>query len=216
MKSWATAGRMEQTMRVGVFEADFALENIMRLLRTSILGVLVLAAIALALVPQAVLAEERKHIGGTFTVSYMYRSALDYCVPSGGDVAVEAQGIGNIPGLGPLFLTVKKCFTIADGTYAGTFTMAGGNGDMLTGTYAGTKDSSLVDENGYFPFQGTLTVTGGTGRFQYARGRLRFTAVASPGSVSVTSQTVNGVISTKTNGMAFYLVQGNMLSPEKH
>ena len=142
------------------------------------------------------------------SVSSMYRSAQDYCAPSGGDVSVEAQGIGNISGLGPLFLMVKKCFKIADATYAGTFRMTAGNGDTLIGTYAGTKDASLVDENGYFPFQGTLTVTGGTGRFRHARGRLSFTGVASPGSVGVTSPTVNG--------MAFYLVQGAMLSPEKH
>jgi len=194
-------------MRVGL-EADLARENVMRLARTSILGLVVLAGVAAVLAPKAVLADESVNVDGTFSVSNMVPSARDYCGPSGGDVSVEAQGIGRISGLGPLFLTVKKCFTIAAGTYAGTFKMTAGNGDTLTGTYAGTKDSSLTDENGYFPFQGTLTVTGGTGRFRHARGDLSFTAVASPRSVGVTSST--------TNGMAFYLVQGEMLSPGKH
>jgi hypothetical protein len=201
------SGKKEETMRVGI-DVGFARENIIGLLRASTRGVLVLAALAAVWAPKAVLADDRVHVDGTFSVSFVVPSAQDYCGPSGGDVSVEAQGIGRISGLGPLFLTVKKCFTIAAGTYAGTFKMTAGNGDTLTGTYAGTKDSSLTDENGYFPFQGTLTVTGGTGRFRHARGGLSFTAVASPRSVGVTSPT--------SNGMAFYLVQGEMLSPGKH
>jgi hypothetical protein len=113
--------------------------------------------------------------------------------------------------LGPLFLTVKKCLTFPAafpaGVYTGTFKMTAGNGDALEGTYAGTQDFSLKDENGYGPFQGTLTFTGGTGSFSYANGALSFTAVASPVSVGVTAPTANG--------MAFYLVQGNMVSPQK-
>jgi hypothetical protein len=207
--------KKEETMRVGL-ATGFDTENIMRMPRTSISGVLLLAVIAAVVAPNAVLADERVRLEGAFSVSAMYRSARDYCAPSGGDVSVEAQGIGNISGLGPLFLTVKKCFKIADATYAGTFKMTAGDGDTLIGTYAGKKDASLVDENGYFPFQGTLTITGGTGRFRHARGRLSFTGVASPGSVGVASQTVDGVTSPTTNAMAFYLVQGAMLSPEKH
>jgi hypothetical protein len=65
----------------------------------------------------------------------------------------------------------------------------------------------LKDENGYGPFQGTLTFTAGTGRFSNASGVLSFTAVASPASVGVSAPTVNG--------MAYYLVKGNLLSPDK-
>ena len=83
--------------------------------------------------------------------------------------------------------------------------MTAGNGDALEGTYSGTQDFSLKDENGYGPFQGTLTFTGGTGSFSYASGAVSFTAVTSPVSVGVTAPTVNGI--------AFYLVQGNVLSP---
>jgi hypothetical protein len=82
--------------------------------------------------------------------------------------------------------------------------MTADNGDTLTGTYAGTQEAA--NENGYGPFKGTLTVTRGTGRLRRARGALKFMAVGSPTSVGVTAPTANG--------MAFYLVQGNMLFPE--
>jgi hypothetical protein len=86
--------------------------------------------------------------------------------------------------------------------------MTAGNGDTMEGTYAGTGDRSLRDENGFGPFQGTLTLTGGTGKFRHTSGVLSFTAVLGPASVGVTSPTANG--------MAFYLVQGDMVSPERH
>jgi len=187
----------------------------MRLLRGSALGILLLAAIAVAVAPTAVLADDDNGvpIKGTFAVSFVRPAAPSpvtgpYCASGG--IPIEAQGIGNVSKVGPLFLTVKKCATVAGSavTYAGTFTMTDGNGDNLRGAYAGTQDNTLRDENGYVSFQGTLTFTGGTGRFSHASGMLSFTAVATPVSVGVTAPTVNG--------MAYYLVHGNMLSPKKH
>jgi hypothetical protein len=193
-------------MTIGI-EVDFAKRNITGLLRTLLRASLVLAAVAVALAPTPVLADDGVRIDGTFTVTYMRPSAVDYCAPSGGNVSIEAQGIGRLSGLGPMFLTVKKCFRLADMTYAGTFTMTAGNGDTLIGTYAGTQHPR--NENGFGPFEGTLTVTGGTGKFRRAHGGLNFTAIASPTSVGTTAETVNGT--------AFYLVQGSrrMLSPER-
>jgi hypothetical protein len=177
-------------------------------LRHSILGVLVMAAIAVAFAP-AVLADEGVPINGTFTVSAMRPSASNYCADGG--TPIEAQGIGSVSKLGPLFVTVKKCLTFPGGfpfgTYTGTFKMTDGNGDSVEGTYAGTQDFSQRDENGFGPFQGTLTVTEGTGSLSHARGTLSFTAVASPASVGVTAPTANL--------MAFYLVQGSIVSPQK-
>ena len=176
----------------------------------SLFGVLVLSAIAVAATPGGAQADNGDHgakIEGTFTVSFMHVSASDYCASEGtpGGIPVEAQGIGSVERLGPLFLTVKKCLTFPGGlgTYAGTFKMTDGSGDSLEGRYKGTQDFGLLDENGFGPFQGTLTITGGTGKFRHTRsGALRFKAVASPTSVGVTAQTVNG--------MAFYLVEGVM------
>jgi len=73
------------------------------------------------LAPTPVLADDSVRSDGTFTVSYMYPSAVDYCAPSGGDLSIEAQGIGRISGLGPMFLTVKKCLKFADWTLALTW-----------------------------------------------------------------------------------------------
>ena len=178
-------------------------------LHHSILGLLVMAATAVAFAPAPVLADDGVPINGTFTVSAMRPSASNYCADGG--TPIEAQGIGSVSKLGPLFLTVKKCLTFPGGfpfgTYTGTFKMTDGNGDSLAGTYAGTQDFSLRDSNGFGPFQGTLTVTEGTGGLSHARGALTFTAVVSPASVGVTAPTVNL--------MAFYLVQGNMITPQK-
>ena len=181
-------------------------ENMTRPLGKSLYAFLALTTVAMAQAPAPVFAADSVRIDSTFTVSYMYPSAVDYCGPGGGNLSIEAQGIGRISGLGPLFLTVKKCFKFADGTYAGTFMMTAGNGETLSGTYTGTQ--SAGDENGFGPFQGTLTITGGTGRFRHARGGLSFTAVASPPSVGVTPGTVNG--------LAFYRVRGTLSSRDQN
>ena len=189
-------------------------ENMMSLLRISLLGSVILAATAVALTPTSVLAEKEKivPVAGTFAVAFMRPSAVDYCAIEGipGGTAIAAQGIGNISELGPLFLTVKKCsVTVGNAvTYVGTFKMTDGNGDTMEGTYAGTADRALRDENGFGPFQGTLTLSGGTGKFRdMTSGILSFTAVGSPVSVGVTSPT--------GNAMAFYLVRGAMSSRDE-
>ena len=115
----------------------------MRLLRNSVHVVLVLAAMAVALAPKAVFADRDRNvpITGTFTVSTVSPSAVDYCASDStpiefrGGTPIEFRGIGNISKLGPLFLTVKKCATVIGGvqTFAGTFTMTAGNGDTLIG-----------------------------------------------------------------------------------
>ena len=170
-------------------------------LRHSMVSLLALAGLAVVCVPTPALADDRLRLEGTFSVLYTYPSAVNYCAAGAGDgnVSIEAQGLGSISGVGPLFLTVKKCFTFADGTYEGTFTMSAGAGHALTGRYEGTQGP--LDENGFGPFNGVLTVTRGTGRFLHARGRLTFEAVAGPDSLGA------GAAPT-LNGTAFYLVRG--------
>jgi hypothetical protein len=186
----------------------------MRLLRNSSCGVLVLTAMAVAFAPGAVFGD-RDHavrITGTFTLSTVVPSAVDHCASAGGGTPVVGRGIGKISKLGPLFLTIKKCRTLVNGvpTFAGPFTMTAGNGDTLIGDYAGKRIGSL-DENGYGEFQGTWTVTGGTGRFSHASGVLSWTALTSPPSLGATPPSVTA----PSLGVAFYLVQGTMSSPEK-
>jgi hypothetical protein len=172
--------------------------------QTSRLAALVLALAAVAWTPARTFADERVRVEGTVSVFFVYPSAVNYCNPAGGNVSVEAQGLGNMEGLGSVFLTVKKCFTFSDGSYAGTFALTAGNGDTLTGTYAGTQQDA--DETGFGPFKGTLIVTRGTGGFRRVRGTLTFIAVGTPTSVGVTAPTANG--------MAFYMVKGNIVFPE--
>jgi hypothetical protein len=169
------------------------------------LAAMLMALIVVASAPTPVRADDRLRIEGTFSVLYAYPSAVNYCVGgAGGDnVSIQAQGLGNVPSLGALFLTVKKCFTFSDGTYAGSFTMSAANGDTLRGKYEGTQGS--YDDNGFGPFQGVLTITGASGKFRGTRGHLTFEAVAGPDSVGA----VAGV-----TGMAFYLVRGTVVSPD--
>jgi hypothetical protein len=49
------------------------------------------------------------------------------------------------------------------------------------------------------PFQGTLTVTGGTGAFSHASGALGFTAISSGSSKD-----------SAANGQAYYLIKGTI------
>jgi hypothetical protein len=189
-------------------KADLVKEDIMRLLRNSVLGLLVLAAIAAVLTPKEVLADDDGvPIKGTFVVSFMYPSAVNYCAGAGNPI--EGQGLGNISTLGPLFLTVKKCGTRNGDivTFHGTFTMTAANGDTLEGVETGTADVSLTDENGYRPSHGTFTFTGGSGKFSNVSGALSWTAVQNPTSVGVNAGTANG--------MVYLLVTGNIQSSEK-
>jgi hypothetical protein len=141
---------------------------------------LLLAGVAFT--PKAALADSSVHFDGAFVVSAAAPSATDFCTiegtPSG--ISIEARGIGSTSEIGPLYLKITKCLTFPGGgsigTYAGTFALTAGNGDTLNGTYAGTEDFSGLDANGFGPFQGSLTVTGGTGGFSDASGVLSFTA----------------------------------------
>ena len=172
--------------------------------RRSSLAAVLMALSVVASAPTSARADDRVRIEGTFSVlyAYAYPPAVNSCVDGAGNdnVSIQAQGLGDIQGLGALFLTIKKCY-FSDGTYAGTFTMSASRGDALHGTYEGTQ--GLYDENGFSPFQGVLTITGGTGRFRSTRGSLRFEATAGPDSVSAFAPNT-------FNGTAFYLVRGTI------
>jgi hypothetical protein len=174
--------------------------------RNSTIAAMCLAVSALLAAPMPVRADDSVRLEGAFTVLYAYPSAVNYCAGGPGDdrASIQAEGIGHVPGLGPLFLTVKKCMTFADGIYLGTFKLTAPNGHALRGTYAGTQGP--YDANGFSTFQGALTITGGTGKFRDARGRLTFEASAGPDSLSA--------ISEKLNGTAFYAIRGNVLLSE--
>ena len=174
-------------------------------LRHSMIALIGLAALAAVSRPTPALADDSVHFAGTFSVLYTYPSPENYCAAGAGDgnASIEAQGLGNVEGVGPLFLTIKKCYTFSDGTYDGRFTMSAGAGHALTGRYEGIQGP--LDGNGFGPFSGVLTVTGGTGRFRHVRARLTFEAVAGPDS--------SGAVAGTLTGTAFYLVRGSVPAP---
>lgn len=118
---------------------------------------------------------------------------------------VEAQGLADTS-LGPLFAQVLKCWYMNEppfGTYAGTLTTTVPNGkDSLTWAYSGKNDTG-GDFYGFGPFSGTLTITGGTGKFAGARGGAAFTAGSGPAFSA-------GPSPVQFEGTAFYYIQGRV------
>jgi hypothetical protein len=178
--------------------------------KTSLLG---LAAATIAVATQAALAQEMP-INGPFTVTYIGQPANSIPGVSGctGNIWVEAHGIGQTI-LGPMFITVQKCYNLMNSTYAGTFALClsdascGPNSkDSMSGVYAGADDTTYV---GYFPivfgpFHGTLTVNAGTGRFEGARGTINFTAM----STQNIQYNPDGTIAGVHEGPAYYALRG--------
>ena len=95
------------------------------------------------------------------------------------------------------------------GAYTGTLTMIAPNGkDSLTWAYLG-QNNNAGDFYTFGPFSGTLTITGGTGKFANAHGNAAFTAASGP---SFTATAFPGPASPfSLAGMAFYSVEGTVL-----
>ena len=190
-------------------------------------GLMALATLALPLTTRAAQTDERGEIAANFTVEFegtsicpspdpsgrpALPSSLNYpscalCV-NGGGFYVEAQGSGYTS-LGAMVIEVLKCYNPAGaagfGSYQGFFQMTASNGtDSMKGTYVGQNFDygPAGDALGFGPFSGTLTVTGGTGKFEGAKGSFTFTALSGPGSPGPTP---NSVV-----GNAFYSLQGRV------
>jgi hypothetical protein len=85
---------------------------------------------------------------------------------------VQAHGSGSTS-LGAFSCALNKFVSIPGGAQ-GCATLTAVNGDTLVATYAG--NCSAPSTTDYFaPCAGTLTITGGTGRFQEASGTVNFT-----------------------------------------
>jgi hypothetical protein len=163
------------------------------------LGLLVLAAAVTAiLAPKGARADEGMPIKGIFTAAFSVtpNTAGDsFCggAPSGN--AVEAHGGGNST-LGALSLSLQK--TIVGTVVHGCLTLTAPNGDTLSAIYDGTQGTPNL--NNFRDATGTLTFTGGTGRFGGASGSANFTAVFS--RIGGTANPIQGI--------AFYSVEGTL------
>lgn len=165
------------------------------------LGLLVVAGMTIVLAPKGALADEGTPIKGTFTVAFsvMPNTAGDsFC--GGPPLAniVEAHGSGSST-LGALSFSLQK--TVGP-TLHGCLTLTAPNGDTLLAIYDGTQDAP--NANNFRDGSGTLTFTGGTGRFQNATGSANFTAVFS--RIGGTANPIQGI--------AFYSVDGTVSLPQ--
>jgi hypothetical protein len=165
------------------------------------LCLLVLAAATVVLAPKRARADEGRPIKGIFTAAFSVTPNTggdSFCggAPSGN--AVEAHGGGDST-LGALSLSLQK--TIVGTVMHGCLTLTASNGDTLSAIYDGTQGTP--NANNFRDATGTLTFTGGTGRFAGASGIADFTAVFSR----------IGGTANPTQGIAFYSVEG-ALSPQ--
>jgi hypothetical protein len=172
------------------------------------LSLVVLAAMAVVLAPKGALADEGVPFNGTFTAAASVTPNTGNMTYFGGpllDLAVEAHGAGNST-LGALSLSLQKTIDSSAPAMHGCLILTTPNGDILKAIYDGTEDAS--NANNFNAGTGTLTFTGGTGRFRDARGSAHFSAV-----FSVTypaSSFAGGATTAPLQVMAFYSVEGTV------
>jgi hypothetical protein len=167
---------------------------------TKLLGSLALAAFIFAVAPKAALADDGRPFKGSFAVAFASTPntgtpPVTYCGGAPLLMVVEAHGDGYST-LGPLGFSLQK--TAGGGLFHGCLTLTAPNGDTLTATYDATAVAP-TNANHFTPASGTLTFTGGTGRFSGASGSAYFTAVFAG---------FYPFLGAPVQGMAFYLVEG--------
>jgi hypothetical protein len=161
-------------------------------------SLLVLAAITVVLAPKRTRADEGRAIKGDFTVAFSgmpNTAGVSFCGGTPAGVVVEAHGNGYST-LGALSFSLQK--TQVGTAFHGCLTLTAPNADTLTAIYdltAGPPDANLFRDA-----TGTLTFTGGTGRFEGASGNANLTAVFS--RIGGTAAPIQGI--------AFYSVDGTV------
>lgn len=172
-----------------------------------LLGSLALAAMIVAVAPSAALAEEGVPIKGTFTVAATVTpntGNVTYCGGKPLNLAVEAHGTGYST-LGALSLSLQKTIASSGPAMHGCLILTAPNGDTLSAIYDGTEGAA--NANNFITGTGTLTFSGGTGRFWGASGSADFTAVF---SLIYPQISFAGGGSGPLQVMAFYSVEGNV------
>ena len=173
---------------------------------TKLHGLWALAAISCAMAPQIALAYDIP-LQASFAVAFSATPNADnsaYCGGTPGPVAIEAHGDG-FSTLGALAFSLQK--TEAGALFHGCLTLTTPHGDTLTATYDATG-TAAPNANHFSPATGTLTFTGGTGRFTSASGKATFTAVFD--SLYPEISFASGTGTAPLQGLAFYVVQGNV------
>jgi len=179
------------------------------------LSALALSATIVGFASQAAFADGRpdgRPFHGSFAVTFattLNTDAVSYC---GGPVlarTIEAHGNGSST-LGTMAFSLIKGG--GGGAFHGCLTLIAANGDVLEATYIGGAGPANV--RGFAPGFGTLTFTGGTGKFANATGSATFTSVNSVFYVA-SSFAGGGPATAPIQGTAYYEIEGT-IHREKH
>lgn len=148
---------------------------------TKLFKSILFTAISLTLALPAARAEETVPFEGTVSLTATAAPntgspAAVYCGGSPLALVVEAHGNGYTS-VGPLALFLQKTLDVPGAAPTvpmhGCVTLTAPNGDALSAIYDGI--SYAPNSNGFTVSTGTLTFTGGTGKFKNARGEATFT-----------------------------------------
>lgn len=143
-----------------------------------------LAILAIAGLTSTAVAGPQVPIKGEFVTEFKI-TKLEFPLPPPYDgvpvVTLEVKGAGQASHLGrTVCLSTDETVDFTQGgKLTGTLTLTAANGDELI---ADMNAVAVVDQNGVVTFDGTLTFTGGTGRFATATGTASFEGGAAPAS----------------------------------
>lgn len=118
-------------------------------------------AMLIALSASTVLGENLSNVQGSF-------NAVGVGVVQGGTLLASDGGSGTASHIGQFSFTMLQTINLATLTGSGSFVLAFPSGDKIYGSLLGAVDPS----NGHIVL--SLTIAGGTGRFQDATGSLIF------------------------------------------
>jgi hypothetical protein len=136
-------------------------------IRGSLIGLLVLAALAL---PVYAAAGDQLPLNGSEAGTFQL---LGPC--NTGGIGLEVTGTGHARFIGSYTGRYRECFDPTTGAVTGgTFTLTAANGDTLYGTYAG----QAVPAGASVLYNDPGVITGGTGRFAGAGGTANTSGVA--------------------------------------
>jgi hypothetical protein len=171
------------------------------------LSALALSAAIVGFTPQAAFADQHLPFRGSFAVAFSgtpNATGATYCGGPVGTRVFEVHGTG-FTSLGAFSFTLFK--TTGAGILHGCLTLTAPDGDLLEATYVGS--GLAANSNNFSPSAGTLTFTGGTGRFENATGSATWSAMNDlfyPAS----SFAGGGPATAPTQGMAFYMIDGKI------
>jgi hypothetical protein len=171
------------------------------------LSLLMVPAMSFVLTSKGALADDRMPIKATFTVAYSgapNTTGVSFCGGTPLDIAIEAHGAGYST-LGPLSVSLLKTLQATGPHMHGCLILTAPNGDMLEAVYDGSE--TAPNANNFSFASGTLSITGGTGRFQGSSGSAKFTAVFS--NIYPASSFIGGT-SAPLQGAGFYSVEGTV------